>query len=90
MGEIATQRGVAIETPALRTLITTALEEGWWAKSSGAGGGDCGIALAAPGVNPRALHERWTAAGIRPLNLHVSPMGADTAPHDTPTEGDGK
>ena len=90
LGEIATQRGVAIETPALRTLITTALEEGWWAKSSGAGGGDCGIALAAPGVNPRALHERWTAAGIRPLNLHVSPMGADTAPHDTPTEGDGK
>ncbi|WP_340051403.1 phosphomevalonate kinase [Corynebacterium parakroppenstedtii] len=90
LGEIATQRGVAIETSALRTLITTALEEGWWAKSSGAGGGDCGIALAAPGVDAHALHERWTAAGIRPLNLHVSPTGADTAPHDTPTEGDGK
>ena len=90
LGEIATQRGVAIETPALRTLITTALDEGWWAKSSGAGGGDCGIALAAPGVDAHALHERWTAAGIRPLNLHVSPTGADTAPDDTPTEGDGK
>ena len=90
LGEIATQRGVAIETPALRTLITTALDEGWWAKSSGAGGGDCGIALAAPGVDAHALHERWTAAGIRPLNLHVSPTGADIAPDDTPTEGDGK
>lgn len=80
LGEIATQRGVAIETPALRTLITTALDEGWWAKSSGAGGGDCGIALAAPSVNSHALHKRWTAAGIRPLNLHVSPTGADAAP----------
>lgn len=90
LGEIATQRGVAIETPALRTLITTALDEGWWAKSSGAGGGDCGIAVAAPGVDTHALHERWTAAGIRPLNLHVSPTGADIAPDDTPTEGDGK
>lgn len=90
LGEIATQRGVAIETPALRTLITTALDEGWWAKSSGAGGGDCGIALATPGVDAHALHEQWTAAGIRPLNLHVSPTGADTAPDDTPTEGDGK
>ena len=90
LGEIAAQRGVAIETPALRTLITTALDEEWWAKSSGAGGGDCGIALAAPGVDAHALHERWTAAGIRPLNLHVSPTGADTAPDDTPTEGDGK
>lgn len=90
LGEIAAQRGVAIETPALRTLITTALDEGWWAKSSGAGGGDCGIALAAPGVDTHALHERWAAAGIRPLNLHVSPTGADTAPDDTPTEGDGK
>ncbi|WP_296104893.1 phosphomevalonate kinase [uncultured Corynebacterium sp.] len=80
LGEIATQRGVAIETPALRTLITSALDEGWWAKSSGAGGGDCGIALTAPGVDAHALHERWTAAGIRPLNLHVSPTGAETAP----------
>ena len=90
LGEIAAQRGVAIETPALRTLITTALDEEWWAKSSGAGGGDCGIALAAPGVDAHALHEQWMAAGIRPLNLHVSPTGADTAPDDTPTEGDGK
>ena len=90
LGEIATQRGVAIETPALRTLITTALDEGWWAKSSGAGGGDCGIALTTPGVDAHALHEQWMAAGIRPLNLHVSPTGADTAPDDTPTEGDGK
>lgn len=90
LGEIATQRGVAIETPALRTLITTALDEGWWAKSSGAGGGDCGIALATPDVDAHALYEQWTAAGIRPLNLHVSPTGADTAPDDTPTEGDGK
>ncbi|BDR52251.1 phosphomevalonate kinase [Bombiscardovia nodaiensis] len=34
-----------IETPALRTLVETALLRGAAAKSSGAGGGDCGIAI---------------------------------------------
>ncbi|WP_127920952.1 phosphomevalonate kinase [Bifidobacterium xylocopae] len=35
----------AIETPALRTLVELALVRGAAAKSSGAGGGDCGIAI---------------------------------------------
>ncbi|MEJ4113172.1 phosphomevalonate kinase [Corynebacterium kroppenstedtii] len=93
LGHIAQQRGVTIETPALHTLATIALTTGWWAKSSGAGGGDCGIALTTPDTNPHALHHHWATAGIQPLDLHVSPHGAHattTPNHHTPMEGDGE
>src|SRR5581483_9126460 len=52
------QTGVPIVTPALRTLVEAARRAGAVAKPSGAGGGDCGIALAASasrsGWNTRA------------------------------------
>ncbi|MDU0348061.1 phosphomevalonate kinase [Actinomyces sp. MRS3W] len=63
--------GVAIETPRLRRLVRIAHEFGASAKSSGAGGGDCGIALCPAGTDIPALRAAWEAAGIQPLDLSV-------------------
>lgn len=62
--------GVVVETSALAELRRAAEELDSVAKSSGAGGGDCGIALIAP-ANTSQLHRRWRAAGIVPLELQV-------------------
>ncbi|MGW5107861.1 phosphomevalonate kinase [Nocardia sp. NPDC004123] len=69
--ELAAVSGAAIESPELSRLRSLAEELGAAAKSSGAGGGDCGIALIDPARAP-ALRQRWRAAGIEPLNLRVS------------------
>ncbi|WP_278260489.1 phosphomevalonate kinase [Nocardia sp. AG03] len=67
MSELA---GVVIETPELAALRQVAESLGAVAKSSGAGGGDCGIALVAPSTAHR-LRARWRAVGITPLDIHV-------------------
>jgi len=68
--------GLGIVTDRLAALCDAAEAEGGAAKPSGAGGGDCGIALlktTGPGGAARLtrLRDRWTAAGIQPLGLHV-------------------
>lgn len=83
LAELASLRGTAIETPDLTRLVDAALAVGWAAKSSGAGGGDCGIALAPRGLDAEALSAAWTAAGIRPLDLDVAPCGARTSQQPT-------
>jgi phosphomevalonate kinase len=67
--------GLGIVTDRLTALCDAAEAEGGAAKPSGAGGGDCGIALldATDGARLARLRERWAAAGIRPLPLHVPP-----------------
>ena len=67
--------GIVIETPPLRRLVEIAQEHGAVAKSSGAGGGDCGIALCPPGTDAAAMRSAWEAAGIQPLDLHVHVHG---------------
>ena len=63
--------GIGIRTEALSALIAAARSVGIPAKTSGAGGGDCGIALA-PAHNEE-LDAAWRAAGIEVLDLHVVP-----------------
>ena len=63
--------GRTIETAELSRLVEIALEHGAAAKSSGAGGGDCGIALCPPATDLVALRAAWETAGIRPLDLSV-------------------
>lgn len=63
---LAAHAGVAIETPPLARLIELAEQRGLAAKSSGAGGGDCGIALGPVGA-AGDLDREWQAAGIWPL-----------------------
>ena len=73
----AADTGTLIETPALTTLIDTAETfEGTSAKTSGAGGGDCGIVLAEPWVNPEDIYTAWRDHGIQPLPLTVTQLGA--------------
>lgn len=63
-----------IETPKLTSLIETAKFVGAAAKTSGAGGGDCGIALASSynkdGIS--YIKDTWKSDGIKPLNLNVA------------------
>ncbi len=70
---------LGIFTDRLTALCDVAEDEGGAAKPSGAGGGDCGIALLDAAAAPRIarLRERWTAAGVRPLRLHVPPVKGD-------------
>ncbi|WP_225801855.1 phosphomevalonate kinase [Streptomyces sp. NK15101] len=72
---------LGIFTPGLTALCDAAESVGGAAKPSGAGGGDCGIALldatAAPKVS--RLHQRWAAAGVLPLPLHIQPTKASAA-----------
>ncbi|MFE6286036.1 phosphomevalonate kinase [Streptomyces sp. NPDC057877] len=61
--------GLGIFTPKLTALCDMAEAAGGAAKPSGAGGGDCGIALL-DAAAPREIDEvrqRWAAAGVLPL-----------------------
>ncbi|MGW4366487.1 phosphomevalonate kinase [Nocardia takedensis] len=71
---LAAASGVAVENAELAALRRIATELGAVAKTSGAGGGDCGIALADPPLSP-ALRRRWRSAGIEPLALRASGAG---------------
>ena len=63
--------GVSIETPLLQKLCAIAEKFNGAAKTSGAGGGDCGIVLIADDQETSGLLTEWRQAGIEPLNLHV-------------------
>ncbi|MFI1831348.1 phosphomevalonate kinase [Streptomyces sp. NPDC020412] len=65
------QVGLGIFTTELTALCDVAESVGSAAKPSGAGGGDCGIALldAEAPWDARHVRERWAAAGVRPLTI---------------------
>lgn len=76
------QTAAGIFTPALTSLTAAAhLLEGA-GKPSGAGGGDCGIALLPAQAPPQSLHRLWNDNGITPLTLNTAPH--PTAPGRTP------
>ncbi|RDI58930.1 phosphomevalonate kinase [Nocardia pseudobrasiliensis] len=70
---------LGIRTPRLDTLCTEAARAGAAAKPSGAGGGDCGIAVVDQKRPDQAADviRRWNAAGIQPLSLHPLPNPGD-------------
>ncbi|MEV7694399.1 phosphomevalonate kinase [Microbacterium sp. NPDC089189] len=65
--------GVSIETPLLSELCDTAEAFGAAGKSSGAGGGDCGIVLAPATADVAGLVRAWEDRDIRHLTIGVSP-----------------
>lgn len=65
---------IPIETEKLKTLCSIAETLGS-GKSSGAGGGDCGIAFLKGDSQRQKLYKAWKAADITPLDLGVSEMG---------------
>lgn len=60
---------IGIITPQLDQLIHLAETFGYTAKSSGAGGGDCGIAFNHHNENKQGVHQLWKEAGIQPIDL---------------------
>ncbi|AVQ97721.1 phosphomevalonate kinase [Oceanobacillus iheyensis] len=76
LSEVGRQANVAIETPLLRTLCDLAEAHGGAGKSSGAGGGDCGIAFMPSMEKADALMKAWEKAGITPLSIKPSTVGA--------------
>ncbi|MGO1381196.1 MAG: phosphomevalonate kinase [Corynebacterium sp.] len=71
--ELGEHTGTTIETPTLRRLIEIAEACGGAAKTSGAGGGDCGIVLidSQSGTSDLdGLLAAWERSDIRLLNLH--------------------
>lgn len=69
--------GLGVFTPRLTALCAAAEAVGGAAKPSGAGGGDCGIALLDAGASRDIahVHERWAAAGVRPLAIRPADEG---------------
>ncbi len=70
---------LGIMTPRLHALCEAGAAVGAAAKPSGAGGGDCGIALIER-TRPAAIAEltgRWISAGIRPLPLRTHLVEGD-------------
>ncbi|MGB3414956.1 MAG: phosphomevalonate kinase, partial [Microbacteriaceae bacterium] len=65
--------GLQIETAELARLCETAELAGAAAKSSGAGGGDCGIVLADASTDLQALLRDWELNDIRRLSLDIHP-----------------
>lgn len=64
--------GLSIETPLLARLCDLAEEQGAVAKTSGAGGGDCGICLVENLGQKEAILAAWQTEGIQPLDLCIS------------------
>lgn len=64
--------GLVIETPQLSQLCDLAQTYGAVAKSSGAGGGDCGICLVDSKEQKAAIETAWRQAGILPLTLNIA------------------
>ncbi len=75
---LADAAGVEIETPELTRLADAADRLGAAGKSSGAGGGDCGIALVDASTDLAALGRAWEDGGVTPLALRVQPTGVST------------
>lgn len=72
LGEIT---GTLIETPKLTRLIEVANSTGLPSKTSGAGGGDCGIAIARAqdfDAVANRIKDEWQKSGIEALNLKVA------------------
>ncbi|MBG0566540.1 phosphomevalonate kinase [Actinoplanes aureus] len=69
------EAGLGIFTPRLTALCDAAEAVGGAGKPSGAGGGDCGIALLGPRAQDgvRQLREKWAAAGVLPVPIRVQP-----------------
>ncbi|WP_171038211.1 phosphomevalonate kinase [Aquibacillus sediminis] len=74
--ELGAHTDVPIETVELRKLADIAENYGS-GKSSGAGGGDCGIAFVTGEQQVGLLRQAWADVNITMLDLKVSPNGAN-------------
>lgn len=74
---LAKRSGVLIETPSLKRLCQIAEHYGGAAKTSGAGGGDCGIVAIDEHADLQSMVHDWAASKIEHLPLAVHFIGAE-------------
>lgn len=79
LARLADERGLPLVTPALTALVAAARGVGAVAKPSGAGAGDCGIALVRSDAEAAAVRAAWRAAGIVPLDVAIAADGVEVA-----------
>jgi phosphomevalonate kinase len=80
LARLGEESGIPIVTAPVTRLIEAARRAGAVAKSSGAGGGDCGVAFATSPEQADAVRSAWREVGIRPLSLGITAAGASVAP----------
>lgn len=76
LAKLGEKAKVTIETPLLKKLAHLAKETKGAGKLSGAGGGDCGIAIVPSFTDAEQLIKKWEQVGITPLNLSKNKTGA--------------
>ena len=72
LNEFAREMQLEIETPALQTLCNLAEQVGACAKTSGAGGGDCGICFTQNEQQRQQIETQWAKAQIQVLPLSIA------------------
>ena len=72
LNEFAQVMQLEIETPALQTLCDIAEQNGACAKTSGAGGGDCGICFTQTETQRQQIETQWAKAQIQVLPLSIA------------------
>ena len=72
LNEFAREMQLEIETPALQTLCNIAEQVGACAKTSGAGGGDCGICFTQSEQQRQQIENQWDKAQIQVLPLSIA------------------
>ena len=72
LNEFAKVMQLEIETPALQTLCDLAEQVGACAKTSGAGGGDCGICFTQNETQRKQIENQWAKAQIQVLPLTIA------------------
>jgi len=75
LARLGEERGLPLVTPELAALVAAARAVGAVAKPSGAGAGDCGIALVRSAHEAAAVRTAWRAAGIVPLDVAIAADG---------------
>jgi phosphomevalonate kinase len=73
--ELGEKSGVNIETPELKELSELANKEGAAGKLSGAGGGDCGIAVSFDKEVSEKVKEAWKKAGLYLIDVTIDHDG---------------
>jgi phosphomevalonate kinase len=79
LAALGREADMPIVTPTLARLVALARRVGAAAKPSGAGGGDCGIALARSPEEAAAVRAAWVADGLVPLTLSIAAEGVRQA-----------
>ncbi len=75
LSELTKQSNVPIETEDLRKLSLLADEAGAAGKLSGAGGGDCGIAVCFDKQTAEQVKRLWSENGFYPLDIKIDHRG---------------